>query len=375
MKIAQVAPLYERVPPKLYGGTERVVSYLTEELVRQGQDVTLFASGDSQTQARLRPACDQALRLHKTKVRDPLAYHIRLIEMVAREARKFDLVHFHIDYLHFSVTRRQRIPAVTTLHGRLDTPELAGLYREFRDMPLVSISDSQRTPLPWANWVATIHHGLPAGLLKLSEGPGKYLAFLGRISPEKRLDRAIAIAKQVGIPIRVAAKIDPTDEEYFEERIRKMMDSRLVDFIGEINEDEKQDFLGNAIALLFPIDWPEPFGMVLIEAMACGTPVIAYKRGSVPEIIDHGTTGFIVQNLEQAAEAVRRTSTLDRSEIRRVFEQRFTVERMCSDYLKVYENIMRDASGKQSRGSKEGTSGYALDATERLTHVKGYSST
>jgi glycosyltransferase involved in cell wall biosynthesis len=339
MKIAQVSPLYESVPPRLYGGTERVVSYLTEELVRQGHDVTLFASGDSITRADLRPACDRALRLLKKSVTDPMAYHVRLIEMVAREAQEFDVVHFHIDYHHFPVTRRQKIPALTTLHGRLDLPELAPLYREFQDMRLISISNSQREPLHWANWAATVYHGLPIDLFKPNYQGGKYLAFLGRISREKRLDRAIEIAQKVGMPLKIAAKIDVADEEYFESEIRKLLDHPLVEFIGEIGDHEKGEFLSNAYALLFPIDWCEPFGLVLIEAMACGTPVIAHPRGSVPEIIEDGVNGYVVRDVEEAVSAVQRVDSLDRRACRRVFEERFSVERMALDYVRVYGQL------------------------------------
>lgn len=342
MKIAQVAPLYESVPPRLYGGTERVVSYLTEELVRQGHQVTLFASGDSTTAAELRPVCERALRLEGKKVIDPLAHHIRMIEYVAREAHEFDAIHFHIDYLHFPTTRRQRVAALTTLHGRLDIPDSIPLYREFRDMQLVSISDAQRTPLPWANWVATVHHGLPESLYIPRMDAGKYLAFLGRISPEKRVDRAIEIAGRVGMPLKIAAKVDAADKEYFDANIRKLLDHPLVEYIGEISESQKSDFLGGAYALLFPIDWPEPFGLVLLEAMACGTPIIAYRMGSVPEIVDDGVTGYVVENLDEAAAAVRRVHLLDRRTCRQVFEERFSARRMASDYVEAYERVRRN---------------------------------
>ncbi len=339
MRIAQVAPLYERVPPKFYGGTERVVSYLTEELVRQGHEVTLFASGDSITAAKLRPVCERALRLEGKKVVDPLAHHIRMIEMVAQEAQEFDVIHYHIDYLHFPVTRRQSVPAVTTLHGRLDIPDIAPLYREFREMCLISISDSQRAPIPWANWLATVHHGLPEDLYRPQEKPGQYLAFLGRISPEKRVDRAIEIARRVGMPIKIAAKIDAVDQQYFDAEIKQLFEEPFVEYIGEIGEAEKSEFLGNAYALLFPIDWPEPFGLAMIEAMACGTPVVAYRRGSVPEVIDQGVTGYAVSNLEEAVKAVHQISSLDRKLCRAVFEKRFSVKRMCLDYLEAYKRI------------------------------------
>jgi len=339
MRIAQVAPLYESVPPRMYGGTERVVSYLTDECVRLGHEVTLFASGDSITRADLRPVCTRALRLEGKNVVDPLAYHVRMLEMVAQEADNFDMVHFHVDYLHFPLTRRQKIAAVTTLHGRLDIPEVHPLYREFAEMPLVSISDAQRGPMSWANWVATVHHGLPKQLYCLQERRGKYLAFLGRISPEKRVDRAIEIARRAGLPIKIAAKIDQVDREYFDANIRKLLCHPLVEYIGEIGESAKQDFLGNAYALLFPVDWPEPFGLVMIEAMACGTPVIAWRNGSVPEVIDEGTTGYIVNDIDQAVKAVRRVESLDRRFCRAVFEERFSVSRMCLNYLAIYQRL------------------------------------
>jgi glycosyltransferase involved in cell wall biosynthesis len=341
MKIAQVAPLYESVPPKLYGGTERVVSYVTEELVRQGHEVTLFASADSVTAAELRPVCERALRLEGRKVIDPLAHHIRLLEVVAQETSDFDIVHFHIDYLHFPVTRRLNIPSVTTLHGRLDIPDIHPLFREFREMSLVSISDSQRRPMPWANWAGTVHHGLPDDLYAAKEEPGKYLAFLGRISPEKRVDRAIEVAKQIGMPIKIAAKIDAADRDYFESHIKKLLDHPLVDYLGEIGEDEKEEFLGNAYALLCLIDWQEPFGLVMIEALACGTPVIAYRMGSVPELIDDGVTGFIVDSVADAAKAVGRIGELDRKLIRAVFNERFSAYRMCQEYVEIFRQVSK----------------------------------
>jgi glycosyltransferase involved in cell wall biosynthesis len=335
VRIAQVAPLYEAVPPKLYGGTERVVSYLTEELVRQGHEVTLFASGDSVTKADLVPACPRALRLDPT-CKDSLAHHMILLEQVARLAHRFDIVHFHIDYLHFPLSRRLGVPHVTTLHGRLDLPDLPAVYDEFCDMPLVSISDAQRTPLPQANWQATVLHGLPTDLLAAREQPGKYLAFLGRISPEKRVDRAVEIARRVGLPLKVAAKVDAADRDYYREQIAPLFRDPLVEYIGEIGERDKAEFLGNAIALLFPIDWPEPFGLVMIEAMACGTPIVAWRCGSVPEVIDEGVTGFIVEDIEAAALAVAKAAALDRKRCRQVFEQRFCVARMARDYLRAY---------------------------------------
>jgi glycosyltransferase involved in cell wall biosynthesis len=326
------------VPPKLYGGTERVVSYLTEELVRQGHDVTLFASGDSVTQARLVPMCRESLRLAKNCV-DQLACHVLMLEQVFRRADEFDLIHFHIDYLHFPLSRRQCSVHVTTLHGRLDLPELPALYDEFGDMPVISISNHQRKPLPQAHWQGTVYHGLP-DLLPYREQPGDYLAFLGRISPEKRVDRAIEIAKRVGMPLKVAAKIDKADRDYFAAEIAPLFRDPLVEYIGEIGEHEKGAFLGNARALLFPIDWPEPFGLVMIEAMACGTPVVAFRRGSVPEVIDDGLTGFVVDNTDAAVRAVERVAGLDRKRCRQVFEQRYSVSRMARDYVKIYQRLI-----------------------------------
>ena len=339
MRIAQVAPLYESVPPKYYGGTERVVSYLTEELVRQGHEVTLFASGDSITKARLVATCRRSLRLDKHCI-DQLAHHLVMLEHVFQRASEFDIVHFHVDYLHFSISRRQQITHVTTLHGRLDMPDLFPLYQEFRDMPVISISNVQREPVPWANWQATIYHGLPADLYRFRAQPGSYLAFLGRISPEKRVDRAIEIAKRVQIPLKIAAKVDPVDKRYFKREIEPLLGDPLVEHVGEIGDGEKNEFLGNAYALLLPIDWPEPFGLVIIEAMACGTPVIAYRGGAVPEVMEEGHTGFIVEALEDAVEAVRRVPKLSRKRCREVFEQRFTATRMANDYVRVYERLI-----------------------------------
>jgi glycosyltransferase involved in cell wall biosynthesis len=343
VRIAQVAPLFESVPPKYYGGTERVVSYLTEELVGQGHDVTLFASGDSVTKAKLIAPCRRSLRLDKSCV-DQLAHHILMLELVAKEARAFDAVHFHCDYLHFPLSRRQRVPHVTTLHGRLDLPDLAPLYREFPDVPVVSISDSQREPLPWVNWQATVYHGLPDDLYRFRPLPGKYLAFLGRISPEKRVDRAIEIAQRIGMPLKIAAKVDSVDREYFNEIVEPLLRGPNVEYLGEIGDGEKDEFLGNAFALVFPIDWPEPFGLVMIEALACGTPVIAYRRGSVPEVLEDGVTGFIVSGLEDAVRAAERIGSLDRRGCRRVFEERFSARRMARDYVAVYQRLTARSS-------------------------------
>ena len=339
MRIAQVAPLFESVPPKYYGGTERVVSYLTEELVRQGHEVTLFASGDSVTKAHLVAACRRSLRLDKHCM-DQLAHQILMLEHVFQRAGEFDIVHFHIDYLHFPVSRRQPIPHMTTMHGRLDIPDIIPLHQEFPDKPLVSILDGQRKPLPWANWQATVYHGLPSDLYRFRSEPGSYLAFLGRVSPEKRVDRAIEIAKQVQIPLKIAGKVDRVDEEYFESVVEPLLRDPLVEFVGEIGEGEKEDFLGNAYALLFPIDWPEPFGLVMIEAMSCGTPLIAYLGGAVPEVMEEGHTGLIVKGLEDAVDAVRRVPELSRQRCREVFDQHFTAARMAHDYLGVYQRLI-----------------------------------
>ena len=343
MRIAQVAPLYESVPPKLYGGTERVVSSLTEELVRLGHDVTLFASGDSLTTARLVPACKKALRLDSSCV-DQLAHHVVMLDQVFREKDNFDLIHFHVDYLHFPFSRRQQIAHVTTLHGRLDLPDLVPLYQHFRDIPVISISDAQRKPLPWANWQGTVHHGLPRESFSLGGGKGKYLAFLGRTSTEKGLDQAIEIAKRAEMPLKIAAKIDRVDVEYFETVIKPLLDHPLIEFIGEIGYPEKNVFLGNAAGLLFPINWREPFGLVMIEAMACGTPVIAYPLGSVPEVVQERLTGFIVPDLEGAVKAVKRLGEIDRRKCRRYFEQHFNAERMAQDYLNIYQRLVRRES-------------------------------
>jgi len=339
LRIAQVAPLYESVPPTHYGGTERIVSYLTEELVAQGHDVTLFASGDSRTKATLVAACPRSLRLDPACV-DQLAHHVLMLERVMQRADEFDIVHFHIDYLHFPLSRRQRLTQVTTLHGRLDIPDLVPLYNEFREMPLVSISNAQRAPLPWVNWQDTVYHGLPVDRYRFRPETGQYLACLGRISPEKGIDRAIEIAKQVGIPLKIAAKVDRADRDYFAQVIEPLLDHPLVEYLGEIGDDRKDEFLGNAYALLFPIDWPEPFGIVMIEAMACGTPVIAYSSGSVPEVMEQGRTGFIVDQLEDAVQAVRRVPLLSRARCREIFEERFTAARMARDYLDVYTRLI-----------------------------------
>ena len=339
MRIAQIAPLHEAVPPKLYGGTERIVSYLTEELVALGHQVTLFASGDSVTSARLRSACPQALRLNPA-IRDVIAPHMLMMEDVHRRAGDFDVLHFHLDYWPFSMFTRQRVPFVTTLHGRLDLPELQPVFNAFRDVPLVSISKAQRLPLPQARFVATVPHGLPdfspASTRRIEP---TYLAFLGRITPDKGPDRAIRIARACGLPLKIAAKVDKADESYFDAVIRPMLDGPGVEMIGEIDERRKPAFLAGAIGLLMPIDWPEPFGLVMIEAMRCGTPVIAFNRGSVPEVIDDGLTGFVVEDEASAIAAVACLDRLDRAAVRARFEQRFTARRMAQDYLATYRMI------------------------------------
>ena len=312
-----------------------MVSYLTEELMAQGHDVTLFASGDSRTSARLVPVTPRAIRLDN-RCRDPLAHHILMIEKVFAQQDRFDLIHFHCDYIHFPLSRRSHTPTLTTLHGRLDLPDLVPLYREYADMPLVSISDAQREPIPRANWRATIHHGIPAGVARLYPNPGRYLAFVGRVSPEKRVDRAIQIAHRLGLPIKIAAKVDAADREYFEDVVRPLLSDPDIDFVGEIAEEDKDAFLGNALALLFPIDWPEPFGLVMIEAMARGTPVIAFAGGSVREVVENGVTGFVVGEISEAVRAVERVSSLDREAVRTEFERRFTADRMARDYAELY---------------------------------------
>jgi glycosyltransferase involved in cell wall biosynthesis len=340
MRIAQVAPLNERVPPPMYGGTERVVSYLTEELVRLGHDVTLFASGDSETSARLVAACPQAL-WRDSDVRETLPHHVRLMELVFSDVSRFDVIHFHSDYLHFPLVRRHKCPSVTTLHGLVHPHDLRALFEEYRDVPLVSISNDQRSPLPAANWVATVHHGLPRDSFAFHGDRGAYLVYLGRMSPEKRVDRAIEVARRSGVPLKIAAKIYPEERQYFSETLAPLIGSSapVVEFVGEIGNREKEDLLGKASALLFPIEWPEPFGLVMIEALACGTPVIAWRRGSVPEVLNDGVTGYIVGGLDEAVGAVSRIDRLSRWACRSAFEQRFDASRMARDYLDAYRAL------------------------------------
>jgi len=340
LRIAQVAPLAESVPPQMYGGTERIVSYLTEELVREGHRVTLYASGDSVTAAELVAITPRALRLDPDVI-DPLAHTVRLIERVMADAHRYDVIHFHMDHLQLSAMRRLRTPSVATMHGRMDLPDLAPLYAEFSDVPLVSISDAQRIPLPDLNWQQTIYHGLPMDQIKATDEPGSYLAFLGRTSPEKGLDEAITIARRSRLPLKIAAKVDEVDDGYFERDIHPLLTGEgEIEFVGEIGEDEKDEFLGRAAALLFPIDWPEPFGLVMIEAAARGTPVLAYRRGSVAEVIEEGVTGMVVDDADQAVAALPALLRLPRVDVRRAVEDRFSLPRMARDYVDVYGRLM-----------------------------------
>ena len=352
LRIAQVAPLHESVPPRLYGGTERIVSYLTEQLVDAGHDVTLFASGDSETSARLVPGCPRALRLADCS--DTLALHLAMVEQVARRANEFDFVHFHIDYLHFPVSRRERYGHVTTLHGRLDLPDLRPVFARFADIPVVSISDAQRGPLPDIAWQGTVYHGFPERLYHLETRPGDYLAFLGRISPEKGIARAIEIARRAGYRLRVAAKIDRADRDYYTTVVAPLLRLPHVEFLGEIGEHEKQELLGGALALVFPIDWPEPFGMVMAESLACGTPVIAYRRGSVAEVLDDGVTGVLCDDLAQAVAAGGRIHELSRATCRQVFEQRFTAARMTGDYVTIYRRLLEHSHAARDQADPRG---------------------
>ncbi|WP_159998855.1 glycosyltransferase family 4 protein [Roseomonas sp. 18066] len=341
MRIAQISPLFEAVPPKLYGGTERVVSSLTEELVAMGHEVTLFASGDSITTARLAAMRDQALRLDPS-VKDWVAHYMKMVEIVGQRAHEFDVIHSHIDYFPLGLLDRQRVPFVTTLHGRLDLPEFKMIYETYGHTPYVSISDHQRLPIPGLNWARTVLHGMPKDRLTPQPVEQKYFAFLGRVSPEKGLDRAIRIAARAGVKLKVAAKIDDADRAYYDRVIAPLMTQDHVEYIGEINDDQKPEFLSGAHALLFPIDWPEPFGLVMIEAMACGTPVIAMRRGSVPEVMEDGLTGFIIDNEDEAVAAVARIPELDRAKVRARFEQRFTSRRMAEDYVSLYEQLIAE---------------------------------
>ena len=367
MKIAQIAPLIESVPPRFYGGSERVVSYLTEELVSQGHDVTLFASGDSITAASLVPCCTQALRLDAA-VSDVVPYYMLMLDKVRSRTADFDVLHFHIDHFHFPVFRHLPIPTLTTLHGRQDRRDCLPFFAGFKDMPLVSISDAQRVPLPHANFFATIHHGIPLSLHEASYRPkGGYVAFMGRISPEKGPDDAIRIATSLGVPLKIAAKVDKVDEAYFREVVEPMLSAEGVEFIGEISEKEKGPFLRDAVALLFPICWPEPFGLVMIEAMSCGTPILAYRAGSVPEIIDEGVTGMIVDNIDQARIALVQVAALDRRKVRSRFEERFTARRMAKEYVRVYRALVRHAA-QPGRGARHPVNGGAHVSGDELVN-------
>ena len=351
MRIAQVAPLHESVPPRLYGGTERVVHYLTEELVRLGHAVTLFASGDSKTSARLEACCGEALRLDP-RCQDSVVHHVLMLEKLFQRAHEFDIIHFHVDYLHFPLLRRYDVTSLTTFHWRLDLPDFKPIAAEFTELPVSSISLSQRRPLPGLNWVGNVYHGLSRDALPFTPGPGRYLAFLGRVSPEKGLDQAVEIALRTGRKLRIAAKINDFERDYFDEQIKPLLRSPLVEFLGEICEEEKADFLGNAEALLFPIQWPEPFGLVMIEAMACGTPVIAYPHGSVPEVLRHGVTGYIVDNTDGAVQAVNCLDQLDRRRCREEFESRFTSTHMAKSYLRVYRKLLQQKQSVRETGWK-----------------------
>ncbi len=351
MRIAQISPLLEAVPPRLYGGTERVVSYLTEALVAAGHDVTLFASGDSRTSATLVPGRECAIRLDDTPLKSPVAAHLAMLADVARRAHEFDILHFHIDLLPFPLFEPFAARTVSTLHGRQDKADLPAYYRRWPEFPLVSISESQRKPIPWANWLGTVYHGLPEDLYAPASAPrGDYLAFLGRVSREKRLDRAIKIARRAGLPLRIAAKVDTHDRVYFRETIRPLLEQDGVEFIGEINDSEKPEFLGNARALLFPIDWPEPFGLVMIEAMACGTPVIGWRCGSVPEVVDEGVTGYIVDSIADAVAAVDRLDELSRARIRETFERRFSATAMANEYVALYQTLLARPDLRLAKG-------------------------
>ena len=341
MKIAQIAPLVESVPPRLYGGTERVVSWLTEELVALGHDVTLFASGDSQTAAQLFPVVPRALRLDG--IHNSLPYNVIMLDRVAQRMAEFDILHFHIDFFHYPLFRNMAHKTLTTLHGRQDLPELPDVYRAFPHMPLVSISDHQRQPVPPVNWMGTVYHGLPEKLFREGEGKGGYLAFLGRICSEKGPEEAIEIARLAGAKLRIAAKVDPVDRPYFEQVVGPLLArSPHVEFVGEIADDQKQEFLGNARAVLFPVQWPEPFGLVMIESMACGTPVIAFRNGSVPEVLEDGLTGFVVDGVEGAAQAVQNLDQLFRPSIRSRFEERFSARAMAQDYCNIYARLIAE---------------------------------
>lgn len=340
MRIAQVAPLCESVPPKLYGGTERVVSWLTEGLVEQGHEVTLFASGDSLTNARLVPIVPRALRLEESFLCDQAGFHVLMLERVLELADEFDVIHFHSDYWHLPYAKLMSTPSLTTLHCRMDYVPLVDILSRYPEFPVVSISDAQRKPAPWLNWRGTVHHGLPRGMFHLNENASDYILFLGRLCPEKRPDRAIEIARLAGIPLKIAAKVDPVDRDYFKRVLKPLLDDPLVEYIGEVNDKQKQELIGSAYALIHPIEFPEPFGIVMIESMACGTPVVAFKTGSIPEVIDEGVTGFVVEDIPSAVQALSKVRSLDRIRCRQVFEARFAAERMTKDYLAIYRQLL-----------------------------------
>ena len=346
LRVAQIAPLFESVPPKFYGGTERVIDNLTKGLIACGIDVTVFCSGDSTTSGKIEAVWPEALRLSRTTIKDPLAYQMRMLDTVMRQAGDFDIIHNHYDYPLFTLAHATTTAFVSTIHGRLDRPrqDIHAAYDCFADVPLISISAAQRKPMPHLNWAATIHHGMDMGRFKFYPKPGQYLAFLGRFSPDKRPDWAIDIAMKSGIPLKLAAKIDEEVPEYYETKIKNRIDGKFIEYVGEITEKEKYDFLGNALALVFPIDWPEPFGLVMTEAMACGTPVLARPRGSVPEIVVEGKTGFVRESIDDLAGLAEKTATLDRMQIRRYVENHFSVERMTQEYLNVYKQLQRPAN-------------------------------
>ena len=345
MRIAQVAPLHQSVPPTSYGGTERIVSYLTEDLVRQGHDITLFASGDSRTQAKLIAPCDQALRNMNSQ--DPVPHHMVEMKMVQDMAHEFDIIHYHIDYLHYPFSRFSQTPHVSTMHWRMDHPDLQGLYKVFDNIPVISISDAQRRPQPHIDWVSTVYHGFPPDKFRYNPGGGEYLAFMSRLAPVKRVDRAIKIAKRTGIKLKIAGNINPEDESYFNNHIAWQLDDPLVEYVGEVGDEQKAEFLGNARCLLFPIDWPEPFGMVMAEAMACGTPVIAYDKGSVPELVMSGLNGFVVNSIGEAIEAVQNLDKISRKACRDYFLDNFQVSKMAKNYIKAYELVIERWASKE----------------------------
>ena len=349
MRIAQVAPLYEAVPPSLYGGTERVVAYLTDALVELGHDVTLFAGAEAKTRAALVPSRDRAIRLDPYPLKSELAAHLAMLQEVRERADDFDVIHFHTDMLHFPFFEDRAAQTITTVHGRLDMKDLAGAYRRWRRYPLVSISDDQRRALAFANWIATIYHGLPTDLYRFHARSDAYAVFVGRISPEKRADRAIEVARRAGRLLKIAAKVDESDAAYFRDRIKPMLASPGIDFVGEVGDAQKNALLGSAVALLFPIDWPEPFGLVMIEAMACGTPVIAWDRGSVSEVIEDGVTGFVVNSEKEAVAALQRVEELDRRAIRREFEKRFSANTMARNYVQTYARLQQIQAPKIAR--------------------------